>query len=162
MFEKEKPEIELYLYSMNQEFPVETGHYTFLKSDSDLLQDNDGNLLEKKALGSQTLKTEKIQPYWSAQWVHNKWIENYVKIASFNNAKQNSLQHLIMRTEDFGGIVLDPVNDRVYKVNTAGYNLLKSIIEEFNINGAKGLSKFITDETNHFIYFLKGANLWPA
>lgn len=43
-----RPEIELYLYSMNQEFPVGKGHNTFLKRHSEVMEDVNGKLIRKE------------------------------------------------------------------------------------------------------------------
>jgi hypothetical protein len=39
MKEKEPPHIELFMYSLNQEFPVDKGHSTFLKTRSEVRMD---------------------------------------------------------------------------------------------------------------------------
>jgi len=168
MKKKERPEIELYMYSMNQEFPVEKGHSTFLKRHSEVMQDVTGKLMCKEEVAGHTYK-EKLRETvsdWLAQWIHNKWIQDYTKSPSWSSGVKfgpDRLKHLVMRKEDFGGIVLDPTYDRVYKVNTAGYVLLEEIIEAFSRGRLKKFSskKFKNEDIEHFIYFVKGAGLWP-
>lgn len=163
---KERPEIELYMYSMNQEFPVEKGHATFLKRHAEVMQDVTGKLISKQEVGSHTYKIKTAANDWSVQWIHNKWIQDYTKSPSWSSGirfGEDVLKHLVMRKEDFGGIVLDPSNDRVYKVNTPGYELLEEIIEASSKKGLKKFSsrKFRDEEIEPFIYFLKGGGLWP-
>lgn len=159
----EKPAIELYLYSLNQEFPVQKGHRTFLKRRSEPVVDMKGQLSVIEEVSANTFKVKTND--WSVQWLHNQWIENYTKIAGLEYPEKavNPLTRLLIRQEDFGGIVFDPVNDRVYKVNGAGYKLLKEIMafsEKGKIEDFKS-KMFASDDVKDFIAFLKGAGLHP-
>ncbi len=159
---KERPEIELYLYSLNQEFPAGKGHATYLKRRSETMVDAGGKIVDIEGISSQTYRTKRDVSDWSVQWIHNKWIENYTKTAGTITEKVSPLEHLLMREEDFGGIIFDPVNDRVYKVNKSGFKLMKEIVESYE----KGMLRdfrseyFSKEDTEHFIYFLKGAGFW--
>lgn len=162
---KERPEIELYLYSMNQEFPVEKGHQTFLERHSKVLPDVNGQLRHRLEVASHTYKTGFDD--WSAEWMGNKWVQDYAKVPSSPDIPfgDDVFKSLIVRGEDFGGLVLDPVHDRVYKVNRAGYDLLNEIVEA--AGKKKGLAKFrskkyTATQCRPFIYFLKGAGLWTV
>ena len=160
---RERPEIELYMYSLNQEFPVEKGHATFLKRRSETMEDVTGKLVAIEEVASQTYRTVREVNDWSVQWIHNKWIENYTKTAGMIAERINPIEHLLMREEEFGGILFDPVNDRVYKVNTPGYKLMQEIIESYKKGKLKKFRSrhFAREDIEHFIYFLKGAGLWP-
>ncbi len=169
MAKNERPSIELYLYSMNQEFPVEKGHATFLKRNAEVLQGPDGRLQSKLQSIEQVFKEqiEGIANDWSAQWISNKWIQDYTKSPSWSNGinfHEDVMRHLLMRREDFGGIVLDPTHDRVYKVNNRAYDILEEMVGVVRSKGLKGLvgyKKFQEAELEPFIAFLKGAGLWP-
>ena len=168
MVKQQKPTIELYLYSMNQEFPVGKGHVTFLERHSEVRKDIAGKLISKEAVASNTFK-EKVAGMandWSAQWIHNQWVQDYTKAPSFSSRVkpgEDVMAKLIMRKEEFGGLVLDPVNDRVYKVNAPGYKLL----EEMKKTPAAKLktfksAQFAADDMESFVSFLKGAGLWTT
>lgn len=168
MAKQEKPTIELYLYSMNQEFPVGKGHVTFLERHSEVRKDVTGGLISREAVASNTFK-EKIKGMandWSAQWIHNQWIQDYTKSPSYSSRTrpgEDVMAKLIMRKEEFGGLVLDPVNDRVYKVNTAGYRLLEEMMKTPETKRTAFRSKaFGEDEMESFVSFLKGAGLWTT
>lgn len=106
---------------------------------------------------------------WSVKWIQNKWVQDYTKSPSWSSGFTNPsdiferLGHLIMRKEEFGGIVLDPTSDRVYKVNQEGYELLNEIIEKAKEGPIKSFTskRYSEKEIEPFIYFLKGAGLWP-
>jgi len=168
MAKQQKPTIELYLYSMNQEFPVGKGHVTFLERHSEVRKDIAGKLISREAVASNTFK-EKVSGMandWSAQWIHNQWVQDYTKAPSFSSRVkpgEDVMAKLIMRKEEFGGLVLDPVNDRVYKVNAPGYKLL----EEMKKTPAAKLktfksAEFAAGEMESFVSFLKGAGLWTT
>jgi hypothetical protein len=166
MEKKEKPTIELYLYSMNQEFPVGKGHVTFLERHSEMRKDITGKLISREAVATNTFR-EKVRGMandWSVQWIHNQWIQDYTKAPSYSSRSrpgEEVMSRLIMRKEEFGGLVLDPVNDRVYKVNKSGYKLLQEMKKTPSTEMATFKSKDISkDEMESFISFLKGAGLW--
>lgn len=159
---KERPEIELYMYSLNQEFPVSKGHATFLKRCSDTYQDVTGKLVGVEQVAAHIYRM-KVND-WSAQWVHNQWIENHYKYPGAGLIRDaDPLSRVVVRSEDFGGIVFDPVSDRIYKLNLPGYKLFQEILQAHR---EKKLAEFRSKEfeqedIEHFIYFLKGAGLWP-
>ena len=60
MKENESPHIELYMYSLNQEFPAGKGHVTFLKKRSELVVDEKtGKLFTVQEVESQVYFTGK-------------------------------------------------------------------------------------------------------
>lgn len=168
---KEIPHIELYLYSMNQEFPVGKGHASFLQRNSEVMQDISGKLISKETV-AEHIYTENFEDIansiandWSAQWIHNKWIQDYTKSPSWSNGMRfgyDRIRDLVMREEDFGGIVLDPHTDRVFKVNQAGYRVLTEM-QQASKKGTAAKMKFTdhsSKETESFVAFLRGAGLW--
>lgn len=161
---EERPEIELYMYSLNQEFPVSEGHKTFLKQNSETYVDVSGKLVGVEHVASQTYNLRKVLPAdWSVQWISNTWIQDYTYYPGTGLQEEGDpLKNIIMRKEDFGGILFDPINDRVYKVNVPGYRLFQEILESHKKNKlAEFRSKeFKPEEIEHFIGFLKGARLW--
>jgi hypothetical protein len=163
MAKKERPEIELYLYSINQEFPVEKGHATFLKRHSETSPDINGKLVGIEEVARHTYKTKVTD--WPAQWIHNQWVENWTKTGGAEfGTPIDRLGNLILRKEDFGGIVLDPVADEVYRVNKPGLILLEEILSSHKRGKLKDFKskKYKAGEIEHFIYFLKGAGLWQT
>ena len=79
MARKEKPSIELYMYSMNQEFPVGVDHTTFLERHSEIRQDIDDKLICREAVASHSFK-EKVKGKKDKKgegflWLHNQWIQ---------------------------------------------------------------------------------------
>jgi hypothetical protein len=124
---REAPSIELYMYSLNQEFPVGTGHETYLKRLSQLQQDVTGALVEHDQVETQVFRTNALTANvavpadWSAQWLENRWIENHTKAAGVGRRPElDPLRTAIIRMEDFGAIVFEPRSDRVYKLNKPG------------------------------------------
>jgi hypothetical protein len=72
MKENESPHIELFMYSLNQEFPVGKGHVTFLKKRSELrvdektgklftLQEVESQVYSTRRAGNGRLASEKVQ-----------------------------------------------------------------------------------------------------
>lgn len=163
---KGKPQIELYLFSKNQEFPVGQGHQTFIKRHSEPVFDSSNDLVLNEQISSNTFKAKaksRNRAYWPGQWIHNQWIENHTKVIGIGVASvENPLTQLSLREESFGGIIFDSMNDRVYKVNKEGYKLMQEIIKKAKSKKLKSFksSKFKEKDVNEFINFLKGAALW--
>jgi hypothetical protein len=139
--ETEKPEIKLYMYSSVQEFPVGKGHSTFLNriSDSDVIAPIRGGGVD-----------------WNGKW--GEWRNWFDVCGPFGPV----LDKVVIRSEDFGGIIYDTINDRIYKVNVPGYKLFQEILEAHK---KKELAEFHSKQFEHkdvelFISFLKGAGLW--
>ncbi|MGP9821704.1 PqqD family protein [Salinarimonas sp. NSM] len=131
---REAPSIELYMYSLNQEFPVGKGHETYLKRFSELQHDIGGALVERNQLEEQAFRTldpdglTSVPSDWSAQWISNRWITNHTKAAGVGRRPDlDPLRTAIMRREDFGAIVFEPRSDRVYKLNEAGAELFERL-----------------------------------
>ncbi|RQV96846.1 hypothetical protein EH221_04500 [bacterium] len=166
MEKREKPTIELYMYSMNQEFPVGKGHVTFLERHSEVRKDISKGLICREAVATNTFKhkLDEIAGDWSAQWIHNQWVQDYTKSPSYSSHMrpgEEMMSKLILREEEFGGLVLDPVNDRVYKVNKAGYRLLEEMQKVPSAKMATFKSKTYSEgDIEAFVSFLKGAGLW--
>jgi hypothetical protein len=163
---EERPEIELYMYSLNQEFAVGKGHRTFLKRHSDVYQDASGKLVGVEQVAAQVYLMKEAVADWIAQWVHNQWVQNYVFYpggAGFGRPEL-PMSSLIVRSESFGGIAFDPKSDRVYKVNVPGYRLLQEILQAHREGKlAEFRSKeFESQDVERFVSFLKGAGLWPS
>jgi len=162
----EKPTIELYMYSLNQEFPVGKGHSSFIKRMSEAKQDFSGELVNIETAETQIFNNVKPEMNdWSVQWISNKWITNHTKAIGIEmRVDTDPLRNIIIREEDFGGIVFEPLSDRVYKVNKSGLKLLREI-QEHHIKKSKNLKTFSSrafkhDECELFITFLEGAGLW--
>jgi hypothetical protein len=161
----EKPSIELYMYSLNQEFPVGKGHSNFIKRLSEMKQDLSGSLVNIETAESQIFAKNPKANDWAAQWISNEWITNWTKTLGMEFREDlDPLRNIIIREEDFGGIVFDPLSDRVYKVNKAGLKLFKEI-QKYYIKESKKMKDFSSknfkkDECEQFLSFLKGAALW--
>ena len=163
MKKRAKPKIELYMYSLNQEFPVGKGHSNFLKNNADRYVDAQGKIVEVKQIANQVFNRLEAND-WSAQWVSNEWIQNYTYYPGGALAETGDpLLQMVIREEDFGAIIFDRVNDHIYKVNKAGLELFNEMVEAHK----KGkLDKFKTsnfsrDDLESFVSFLKGAAAWP-
>lgn len=58
---EESPHIELFMYSLNQEFPVGKGHVTFLKKRSELrVDETTGKLFTLQEIESQVYSTRRV------------------------------------------------------------------------------------------------------
>lgn len=165
----EKPAIELYMYSLNQEFPVGKGHQSFLERHSALKQDISGALAQIESVESQVYRTGRtvktLPADWSAQWLENQWIQNHTKAAGVGIVdNRNLLNRLLIREEDFGGIVFDPQSDRVYKVNKQGLKLLNALrspeTPEKMVDDISGKLSLSPDLVYEFITQLQVAGLW--
>ena len=163
MKSKDKPKIELYMYSLNQEFPIGKGHSNFLKNNTDRYIDSHGKIVDVKQTANQVLNKIGAND-WSAQWISNEWIQNYTYYPGGALVEEGDpLLQIVIREEDFGAILFDRVNDRIYKVNKPGLKLFnemvdahkKGILEKFRS------SKFDKDDLENFKSFLKGATIWP-
>lgn len=162
----ERPEIELYMYSLNQEFPASKGHAHFLKRHSETKPDLSRELVRVDAVESQIYN--RLRPEvndWSVQWISNEWIENHTKAAGVGiRSEFDPFLNVRVREEDFGAIIFEPTTDRVFKVNKAGLRLFEEMRESYRA-GARDLRKFKTEEfaaedVARFTAFLHGAGLW--
>jgi len=159
-----KPTIELYMYSLNQEFPVGKGHTHFLKNNTDRYVDARGNITDVKQIANQVLNRLGAND-WSVQWISNEWVQNYTYYPGGALVEEGDpLLQTVIREEDFGGILFDRINDRIYKVNGPGLKLFKAMV---TARKAGTLAEFSTSEfgrgdVDNFTSFLKGAGLWPA
>ncbi len=133
----DQPTIELYMYSLNQEFPAGKGHETYLKRYSELKPDLRGELNVHASVESQIYRTVATEGLpvtlpvdWSAQWLENRWIENHTKAAGIGIREiTDPLANAILREEEFGAILFEPTSDRVYKLNKAGLAMFKRLRE---------------------------------
>ena len=168
----EKPQIELYMYSLNQEFPVGTHHGKFQTQAKDQLTTSDGRKLEIDTKITKSIKTLKDRPLPTGG-PDGGWTSDYViwaaKLELYRQGEENirtieaSLNRLIIREEEFGGILFDPVTDRVYKVNKAGYKLVQEMLKAGKKPTRTFTSKnFDTESVAEFTTFLKGAGLWES
>jgi hypothetical protein len=171
MKESEHPSIELYMYSLNQEFPVKKGHATYLKRYSELKPSLRGELALHSSVESQIFQTGigdvdvALPSDWSVQWLENQWIENHTKAAGMGVREDfDPLRNVIIREEDFGGIVFEPNSDRVYKVNRAGLELLRQVQEQAKSGhrfGDMRFDGFGEDQIAAFGSAMKAAGLMP-
>jgi hypothetical protein len=148
---KTRPEIELYMYSSNQEFPANKGHSTFLESKVERVE----NARYKNIV-------------YDTEWAHDwsnfmpdiPW-EQWCQVEGLGHTLGDPMKNIIIREEEFGGIIFDRINDRIYKVNIPGYKLFQEILESHKNNTmAEFRSKqFEPQDTEHFVSFLKGAGL---
>jgi hypothetical protein len=164
----EKPKIELYMYSLNQEFRTGTGHKTYLKRYSEIQKDLTGGLVLKAGVESQVFRTPLLgadPSDWAAQWLENNWIENHTQAAG-NGIRThfNPLLSAIMREEDFGAILFEPQSDRVYKLNRAGMTLVRALREQMQAGVAEPESAagFAQEDVTGFVAALKAAGLWGS
>lgn len=165
----DEPSIELYMYSLNQEFPVKKGHATYLKRYSELKPSLRGDLTLNSSIEEQVYRVGKDGPHvevpadWSVQWISNRWIQNTEQ--AFDQAAvidPAPLRNLIIREEDFGAIMFDPGNDRVYKVNAAGLNLVNQMREQARAGvgfSDMRLAGFTAAQIEHFADKMKIAGL---
>lgn len=162
--EVEEPRIELYMYSLNQEFPREKGHTHFLKNMSELKADVSGKLAQIDQVEGQVFKL-RVPDDWSVQWISNEWIENHTKAVGVGIREEfDPMLRARLREEDFGGILFEPTSDRVFRLNQPGYKLF-SELREYYSSGNKDLSKFKSrsadpESVRRFVAYLEGAGLW--
>lgn len=165
----QEPKIELYMYSLNQEFPVGKGHQSFLKRFSELQKDLSGKLVEHAAVETQVFQTDRIKGKlsgdWSAQWISNEWITNHTKAAGVGIREEvDPMRNAVLREEDFGAILFEPLSDRVFRLNQAGVKLYKSIRESYEANRGsfkvKALGGFSAEQVQKFTEFLRLSGLW--
>ena len=161
---QDEPTIELYMYSLNQEFPRKKGHTTFLKRMNEVKQDLRGKLTEIATVESQVFKVN-LPADWSVQWISNEWIENHTKAAGMGILDEVSdpMLRARLREEDFGAILFEPTSDRVFRLNRTGYRLYQQL-REFYSKGNRDLAKFSgsanSEPVRRFIAYLEGAGLW--
>ena len=161
----EEPSIELYMYSLNQEFPKEKGHAQFLKRHSEVKEDVSRQLVQQEQVESQIFNlANRLADDWSVQWLSNQWIENHTKAAGLGLREEiTPMERAMFRKEDFGGILFEPLSDRVFRLNKAGYALFTDLREFYR--GNRNLQEFSSEKYNpdsakRFIAYLEGAGLW--
>lgn len=198
------PHIELYMYSLNQEFPVGKGHVTFLKKSSELKIDSKtGEIYTQQNVESQVfytgdpdgrrLSSTKMRlpeakpdadasvdeisaaagrPTWTAQWIQNGWVAQWLQNSSYTNscepifaaAFSDPLENIKVREEDFGGILYNPISDRVYKVNHAGLELFNEFYLAHRTCSQDlryfRSSKFAAEDVSRFIEYLRAESIW--
>lgn len=163
MKNEDKPIIELYMYSLNQEFPIGKGHTNFLKNNTDRYVDANGKITDVKQIANQVLNRIGAND-WSVQWISNEWIQNYTYYPGGALVEEGDpLLQIVIREEDFGAILFDRVNDRIYKVNKPGLILFKEMVAAHKENKLEEYrsSEFRPDAFENFTSFLKGAAIWP-
>ena len=162
----QKPTIELYMYSLHQEFPEGVSHDSFVKQNveaRDILSAA-GDKLRVNRLSEDLVKKASD---WPAQWLHAKWVTDHTKAITgiFEQATVSPLEMALTREEDFGGVIYDPFSDKVYKVNESGLALFREMqtlqkkgagVEAFKSEAFKG------EDVKEFTAFLKGAGLWTG
>lgn len=163
MKDNNKPKIELYMYSLNQEFPVGKGHSVFLKNNADRYVDPTGKIVEVKQNARQILQRIGAAD-WSVQWISNEWIQNYTYYPGGALVeKGDPLLQIVEREEEFGAILFDRINDRIYKVNGSGLKLFREIVSAYKDGKLRDFRSvaFGADDVAAFVGFLKGAGVWP-
>lgn len=135
------PKIELYMFSLYQEFPFGTGHETYLDNEIDHLA-------------------------WSGDWSNNwvQWHTNEQLDLHREADGEPPLAALRLRGEEFGGLAFDTSHDKVFRLNHAGFRLLSEWVEQ----ARAGRLDHEALETSHragiaeFITFLRRAGLWAS
>ncbi len=160
----QKPAIELYMYSLHQEFPEGVSHSSFARRNvetRDVLTAT-GDKLRNHRISDSSIKKASD---WPAEWLHAKWVTDHTKAITgiFERDDTSPLQMALTREENFGGIIYDPFSDKVYKVNESGFKLFREI-QSFEKKG-KGVESFKSEsikseDTVEFMAFLRGAGLW--
>lgn len=174
MKQDDKPTIELYMYSLNQEFPVAKGHATYLKRYSELKPDLRGEVSLNAAVESQVYQVggrgidlpKNLPNDWSVQWLENQWIENHTKAAGMGIREDfDPLRNAVVREEEFGGIVFEPNTDRVYKLNHSAFRLFQQMREQsLSGRGVKEMrfDEFDEDAVEQFAGAMRAAGLLPS
>ncbi|MCP1166807.1 hypothetical protein NKS31_28120 [Bacillus sp. 1813sda1] len=142
----EKPYIELYMYSLNQEFPVGKGHGRYISQ-----------CVER-------VVADPDCPPSVNDW-EDQWISNWSKHSGIG--KTGNLCNLfdsLVREEDFGAILYDPTADRVYKLNKTGFAMYKELKFAYH-QGIIDLRNFRSqhfneNDTIYFLNCLKEVGLW--
>ncbi len=168
---REPPSVELYMYSLNQEFPAGKGHETYLKRHSELQQDVAGGLALRATVESQVFTSDsgvaQARPSdWSWKWLSNTWIQNHTKAAGNGllSKAEDPMRSAILRREEFGAILFEPQSDRVYKLNASGADLfeqLRSQVTSGRISADRARG-FTRDEVTAFVSALRAAGLWTV
>lgn len=163
------PEFELYMYSLNQEFPVGGGHETYLarRHKGELYG---GTEVEIMQLESTTIRdgiSLSTDRQWSVQWLSNQWLENHTKAIGIGTRPDyDPIVTSIMRDEEFGAVVFDPRSDRVYRLNDSGTLLFESIKKSYDKNnGSIDLDKlekdgFDREVVEKFFSKMRDAGFW--
>jgi len=172
---QDKPTIELYMFSLHQEFPEEVSHDTFLTRKRTKREDVDDSgerrlihrardeLRRVRPLSDD--EEEEPEPPWPAKWLHAKWITDHVKAIKGRTGDpvDRPICMALTREEEFGGVVYDPYSDQVYKVNESGLALFRRL--QAAAKRDQPLSEIKDDEISdqdlaEFTAFLRGAGLW--
>ena len=165
-----KPEIELYLYSLTQEFPVGKDHEMLAKRNYNRFIDDAGTEVETERISTSEYVGPALnadtQPKWDVQWKKNwskttPW-DKKTKVRGLATGDKHPLTHLKIREEEFGGIAFDPIYDRVYKVNKDGYYLLDKLISDVDTHeyDSKNYNEVDPLYLRKFISFLDEHKLW--
>jgi hypothetical protein len=162
--EYQKPSIELFMFSLHQEFPEGVSHNSFTKRN---IETRDVLTAKGEQLTRYKISDNSIRQVsdWPAEWLHAKWLTDHTKSITglFEQTNVSPLRMALTRQEEFGGVIYDPFSDKVYKVNKSGLELF-SEIRSF-AKGGKALSAFKSksfkkEDIAEFLAFLKGAGLW--
>lgn len=164
---KQKPEIELFMYSLHQEFPEGVSHDSFNKhhvETRDILTET-GETLRAQRFIDKSYRPGIKENDWPAQWLHAKWVTDHTKAITgiFERPDADPLCMALTRSESFGGVVYDPFSDKVYKVNEAGLALFREMqaASKAGANPAAVKAAGVEDaDVKEFAAFLKGAGLW--
>ncbi len=174
----EIPQIELYMNSLQQEFPANAEVVSYQNWSQSHENEKREVRLSKDSVTWEDNWYENWQSNWKRQW-DAQWIRNWEKITpvpggnnSFsgpplsldqqeNIISGQSLAQIRAREESFGGIAFDPSMNRVYKVNASGFKLLNELID-FSKGESSSTTKFQSryfkdDEIEQFLAFLKEA-----
>ena len=161
---QESPTIELYMYSLHQEFPEGVSHASFLKRQvetRDILAATGEPFRNQRVLD---VGIKDKAGDWPAQWLHAKWVTDHTKAMTgmFERPDVSPIQLALTRSESFGGIVYDPFSDKVYKVNESGLRLFRELQGASKIGSVAKFksSEFAEEDVKMFSAFLKGADLW--
>ena len=163
---RELPKIELYMYSLNQEFPTGEGHAKYLKRHAEMKPDASGRLVSLEAAESQVFGTvSQHATDWSVQWISNEWVTNHTKAAGVGIREDiDPMLNAVLREEDFGAILFEPLSDRVFRLNRAGRALFEEMRDHYKANKRSFArfksAKFKKEESDAFLAFMKGAGLW--
>jgi hypothetical protein len=159
----QRPAIELFMYSLNQEFPVGKGHGHFLRRMATTKPDAAGRLQRLEQVESEVFRLPAGD--WAAQWLSNEWIENHTQAAGIGLQEEiDPMERAILREEDFGGLLFDPQSDRVFRLNHAGYRLFEEMRGAYQ-QGSRDLHAHVSEQfdaadVKHFAAYLEGAGIW--
>lgn len=156
----EGPQIELFMFTFNQEF--NSNKIKNFNKQIETFENDHGKLVTRVIY---TTEFEDPEPTPTPTPTptpkpHVQWAIDLGNQYFFEDIPEFPLDVQILRKEEFGAIMYDPLQDKLFKLNDEGFNIINEMVTKYRENKKVQFDDKSDAKITKFISDLKHFNLW--